>query len=381
MPQTDYMNVGSFKPEIGWKPEGFLGGYMYADREREYQRLLKQAEEARRLGLQRQGQETSEFMSGAPGRLQQQQNLLATEQGKAPYLQGLASETAQTGIAQQQSTRRMIPTTEEESKAKLRKALTLEQMEKLNTNTKFGKTVLETAIEMSTSGIQGQEQARAYVLKQRELLQKHGFDLPPGYEDPKQWQSLYQGAVKTIEFTQDMIKEKQKEAAAQKRTETTVGGQITIGREANASRERVAEAKALKPGRGTKTVQEEYNRVRAIIVNPESEEAEKTMAKALLPGLISQMWTDSTSMAKAAPDMIRLLSQAAQPGPQGEVARRQLEDKKREFFKDRGVDPQNNINTETATDRVKVRNTQGQVGTIPRTQLPSALQQGYTQVQ
>ncbi len=368
MAQTDYLNLEAFRPQTGWKPTGMLGGYMWAEQQRDYERLLKQAEEARRMSLERQRQENSEFMQFAPTRQMTNQNQYLEQMGRNPYVQQQAAETAQTGIAQQQSARRMIPTTEDKTKFELNKAKSVEELRKIKENADMGAGLLSTAREL------GPIEGLAYIQEYNRKLQKAGGALPEHFNNPQNWEKLYTGAIYTSERVGKMLEQRAKDEAAMERQKES--SRATLGAAAISAKARRDTAGS---NRAPRTDAEARLRLMEVIMDKDSTKEEIDYAKAQLPSIVAREWS---TYEKNNMQLDMWKSQMNKPGPQGQVAKRSYEAERAKFLRERGLgDPQNNIDTPTQTDKVKMKNAQGQIGLVPKNQVEAAKAQGYTLAQ
>lgn len=344
MANIDYLNVESFRPQLGWKPEGMLGGYLYGEQERDYLRLLSQAEESRRLAIQKQQQELQEYMHGSPGRMQNMTNEQALAQGRAPFMQQLGATEGELGVATNRSNLGMIPVKEEDARTNLSIKKSTEALRKMQTSAQLMIGAVTTAMEldkaqgpMSGAGIQ-------YLTSRVEELRKMGYDVPEGYQDPKNWQGIYQGQVNTAAYTQEMLKQREKLESEERRTE----------RSAQAT-ENAARIRATTPRqqRLPRTPDEAVIYYRNIMNDPDASEDDKKTAKANLQSAVTQLWQKFES-SPANMDIMSLRDRASrsQVPKDREAAAASYAAKRNSFFQQYGIEPLG-FNAATPADRVR----------------------------
>ncbi len=369
MAQTDYLNLEAFRPQIDFKPSGMLGGYMWAEQQKDYERLLAQAEEARRMSLDRQRQENSEFMQFAPTRQMTNQNQYLEQVGRNPYVQQQSAETAQTGIAQQQHLRNMMPIERQSKQFELDKNKSVEELRKIKESADMGAGLLSTAREL------GPMEGLAYIQEYNTKLQKAGGALPEHFMNPKNWEKLYTGAINTSERVGRMLEQRAKDEEAYRRTDRSA--RATENAAAISAQARMANSSANSK-RPPRNDNEALLRLEEVIQDPDATPEAKKYAEEQKKPIVERLWNKyETSSGNQALQALQF--QAKQQTPQGEVARRRLEEVKRQFFKQQGI--KEGFEAPTQTDKVKMKNAQGQMGLVPRNQVEAAKAQGYTLAQ
>ena len=106
MATTNYVNPTALMPQVGFKPEGFLGGHMLANQDRMFKQQMAQQQAMQNLDLLRQQIEMQDFQKDAPLRDAKRDLGIATAQAQTP-IQG---DLAQGAVADARFKSQTLPT-------------------------------------------------------------------------------------------------------------------------------------------------------------------------------------------------------------------------------------------------------------------------------
>ena len=222
MAQTNYLNPTSFLPNVAqaFPDGGPMAGIQYHNQMNDYNRIMGIQHFLQQLGAQREGQEHTEFMAGAPLRALKGQRESEQLQGELPFVKQLASETAQTAIGSQRFTRETAQSTEAKTEffRGLRQKATDDQWKQYQTELNAGANLANTALQIAEN--EGETKAQAYVQHQIQQLQSRGIELPQDFTDPKRWKGLRDSAVQSVGHMQTMEKTGAEVAGRQSVAET-----------------------------------------------------------------------------------------------------------------------------------------------------------------
>ena len=101
MAEVNYVSPAGMQPKLGWTPDGFLGGYLYGDQERDYKNTLGLSQLSSALGVQDQQNKLHEYgLNDVVRNAERAANVAtadATTQTVLPSkLAGIAAQNAQT---------------------------------------------------------------------------------------------------------------------------------------------------------------------------------------------------------------------------------------------------------------------------------------------
>ena len=85
MADNNYISPSGMQPKVGWTPEGFLGGYLYGDQERDYKNVLGMSNASSLMGLQKQGNELQDYALNALVREAERKANIAKAQATEQY--------------------------------------------------------------------------------------------------------------------------------------------------------------------------------------------------------------------------------------------------------------------------------------------------------
>jgi len=85
MAENNYISPSGMQPKVGWTPEGFLGGYLYADQERDYKNALNISNTSSLMGMQKQGNELQDYALNALVREAERKANIAKSQATEQY--------------------------------------------------------------------------------------------------------------------------------------------------------------------------------------------------------------------------------------------------------------------------------------------------------
>lgn len=200
----NYFNPTALQPQIGYKPDGFLGGYAWNQNYDDHQRMLQVAHEMNQLGLQQERQKTSEFMEGIPLRALQRQGQTETLQGELPFLREAAGAKQQHQIATQNFERetKFSPEAKTNFFRELKEKATDAQWKNYEREIVAGGQLAQKAMMIKQQ--QGELAAQAYVQQQIAALRQGGVSLPEHFTNPEFWPVLFQAAKNSIKHLQEL---------------------------------------------------------------------------------------------------------------------------------------------------------------------------------
>lgn len=349
---ADYLNLESMRPGTGFKPTGMLGGYMWNQYQNDYERLLAQSEEQRRIALERARQEQSEFMRGIPLRYQTQDNATAAAQAVAPFAGPQASSAARADIGKNESFLRMIPTAETRQKHELSRDMSIEELRRTNAAETMAAHYLNQAIEIRNNRGVLSGEAQKFLFGRTAELRKAGYNIPAEWNDINKWDALYQSTIHNVQTTQELLKQAQKDDAAYARTDRSARATENAAAIAAQSRDRNNPA-----NRPPKDDKDALRRLEAIIRDPESSAEEVAYAKAQKGPIVNRLWDEHyrSSGSMHIQDAHRKATNPKTPPAEREVAARQYRGYVNDFFQRNGISMEQGFLAPTPADATRAQ--------------------------
>lgn len=373
MAELNYLNPASFLPQNNWKPDGPLGGYMWAQQADDYRKIMEIQHYLQQIGAATESQKYQEMMEGAPVRSQERTNKMEVLQGEHPYLREQARAKAQNDIAGKD-----FETGTKYSSDSVKQFFTDMRNKNDDRTWELNKRSIVTGADIAhnarqIANTQGEAAALAYVEQQVTRGKQMGLDLPEQQlRNPAGWDALYNSAKNSIAQMQEIEKQAIKDNAATERTRIQAGATV------QAAQTRASASGARLP----RTFQEARLRYQELISDPNADPEEVQRVQSLANMLLQSEWYKHLEKN---PGLWADQMQSKQNTPQGQAAKERIARAQQEFMQSQGGGtpqtqrPENASSQPSNVEKVMVKK-DGKLYRIPKTQLDAAKQQGYTEV-
>lgn len=210
MADLQYINPTALKPEIGWQPKGALGGYMWAQNNEDFRRSFEQQMRLQELGEQDRRIDLEQKQLDLPLKALQRQLQTNTTQGQIPFAGEVASTASQAGIAKNKYDIQEFQAPEKlkAAIAKHTKDFNDVQWEQFGRENQTAAGFLEQAMKIAEE--RGPAEAIGFMQQRRAEAKRAGINIPDSFDNPINWKPLYNSAMWSVKFKQEMEKEKLK---------------------------------------------------------------------------------------------------------------------------------------------------------------------------
>lgn len=212
MTDINYMSPSSIKPKNGWQPEGFLGGWKYADDEYDYQQMLKQQMELQRMGVEGRRMDLDQKREDLPLKALERQLRMAKGEAELP-LAGEVVREGQLDIINDKRFYREVTKGPKAREAALR-ALTDKlgdaDLKHYTQGLDLTRNLAFEAYQMSKDPNVGELGALDMVRQRAEQYKKMGFDIPDEMLSPQKWKPIADSLANNIKHLQQLAIERAK---------------------------------------------------------------------------------------------------------------------------------------------------------------------------
>lgn len=206
MPDYNYLNPASMKPDFNWKPSNDLAGYYHYNQSQDYERLLAQQERMQAMAEEERRIKLGETRKDIPLRDLQREGQMNIARGENPFLGQLGATTAQAKI-----TDNKIKSSPEAYNAGIRGYLEKTDnanWDKIGKEASYAASILRNGIALMEQG--GPLAVQKYIADKQEEAGRFGFQLPKEFQDPKNWPYLFEASLNTVKQLQELQQIKSK---------------------------------------------------------------------------------------------------------------------------------------------------------------------------
>lgn len=235
---VNYLNPSSIAPGIGWQPQANYAGWIWNQRNQDYQKLMEQqmrlqniSEQERNLGLQ-------EKLKDIPIKDLERSLTRTAGQAKLPILGQAVSEDLLAQIGKNKFDREVtygdIPGAQKAITADRQMKRDKYEWEKYTREQAVMQSLLENAIKM------GPIDGLNYITQEANALQARGINVPSAIKNPANWAAMNNALVNSIAQQQKIAQERVKGEQEREARHVSGGYQVQAAREAAKSRVDVA---------------------------------------------------------------------------------------------------------------------------------------------
>lgn len=206
------MSPSSIKPKNGWQPEGFLGGWKYADDEYDYQQMLKQQMELQRMGVEGRRMDLDQKREDLPLKALERQLRMAEGEAKLPLAGEVVREGQLDTINDKRFDREVTkgPKAREAALRALTDKLGDADLKHYTQGLDLTRNLAFEAYQMSKDPNVGELGALDMVRQRAEQYKKMGFDIPDEMLSPQKWKPIADSLANNIKHLQQLAIERAK---------------------------------------------------------------------------------------------------------------------------------------------------------------------------